>query len=135
MLSGAIFIMNELSELDRRRAAIAEARRLYIATGKTRNISEAMRLYIRAHPSECEGVRAFISTREKDRPKTIVDDYERPKCRKCGGKMFLKLGCAACKGPVNKNYWICKECGFKHYTKKSLPEILAGLKRLENGKS
>jgi len=122
-------------ESEKRNRIAAAARLEFMATGKTRNISEAMRLYVLAHPKECAGIPATITTREKDRPRTIVDEYERPKCRKCGGKMFLKLGCSACKGPVKKNFWICKSCGFKHFTKKTLPEILAGLKRVENGKS
>jgi len=117
-----------------RKAMVVKARKEFITSGKTENISEAVRLYTLAHPEECAGIPATISTREKDRPRTIVDQYERPKCRRCGGKMFLKLGCSACKGPVKKNYWICKSCGFKHFTKKSLPEILAGLKKVENGK-
>jgi len=119
-----------MDALTTRNEILHAARAEFMANGRTQNISEAMRLYIRAHPEECTGIRAFISTRERDRPKTIIDEYERPKCRKCGGNMFLKLGCSACKGPVKKNYWICKSCGFKHFTKKSLPEILAGLKRL-----
>lgn len=123
-----------ISDAMLRKAMVVKARKEFITSGKTENISEAVRLYTLAHPEECAGIPATISTREKDRPRTIVDQYERPKCRRCGGKMFLKLGCSACKGPVKKNYWICKSCGFKHFTKKSLPEILAGLKKVENGK-
>ena len=133
MLSGAIFIMNELSELDRRRAAIAEARRLYIATGITKNISYALDMYLRKHQYKAQGLRPRISTRPGDQPRTVLDEYIRPKCRKCGAGMYLKLGCSSCKGTVKKNQWICKGCGFIHYTKATLPEILKKLRRKDDG--
>ena len=117
-----------LTEADRRRVLISEARKEFITPGVTENISEAFRLYIEAHPEECAGIPAVITSRERDRPRTILDGFERPPCRKCGAPMFWKSGCLACKGKVKKNQWICKVCGFKRITKDTLQEAIAKLK-------
>ena len=120
--------MIQLTEADRRRVLISEARKEFITPGITENISEAFWMFIEAHPEECAGIPAVITSRERDRPQTILDEYVRPKCRKCGAPMFWKIGCLACKGKVKKNQWICKECGFKRITKDTLPEAIAKLK-------
>jgi len=108
---------------------IAAARDTYIIGGHTKNITEALRLYIAAHPVECAGISATITSREADRPRTILDEYERPACRKCGAPMYWKNGCSLCRGRVKKNRWICKDCGFIHYTKRTLKEEVQRLKR------
>ena len=132
LLPGGITLRSQKqTENDKRREIIHEARKHFIETGKTLNISEAMRLYWQEHPEECAGIPATITTREIDRPQTILDDYERPKCRKCGADMFWKGTCTTCKGPVKKNQWICKVCGFKRITKDTLEKAISKLKRKE----
>ena len=116
---------------EERKGMIRLARAEYITPGKTKNISEAFRWYIEAHPEECAGIPTTITPRETDRPQTLLDEYERPKCRKCGADMFWKGSCRACVGPAKKNQWICKECGFKRFTKKTLEEIIKGLEPKE----
>ena len=116
------------TEADRRRILISAARREFITGEHTQNISEAFRMFAKAHPDECAGIPARISTRERDQPRTILDEYERPKCRKCGAPLFWKSGCLACRGKVKKNQWICKECGFKRITKDTLQESITKLK-------
>ncbi|MDP8274899.1 MAG: hypothetical protein RAO92_00710 [Candidatus Euphemobacter frigidus] len=118
-----------MTEDEKRNIIIASAREEF--SGITKNISEAFRWYIEAHPEECAGIPATITPREADRPKTILDEYERPKCRKCGAEMFWKSGCSACKGPVKKNQWICKRCGFRRITKDTLTEAISKLERKE----
>jgi len=94
---------------EKRRRLLYAARAEYIAGGKTKNISEAFQWYIEAHREECAGVPLTITSREADRPKTFLDDYERPKCRKCGSPLFWKGACRACRGTgQKKNQWICK---------------------------
>lgn len=119
------------SEYEARRDLIHRARAEFIAGGQTKNISEAFRMFIKAHPEECAGIPATITPREIDRPQTVLDDYERPACRKCGAPMFWKGSCTSCKGPVKKNQWICKECGFKRITKDTLEEALSKLRKKE----
>ena len=114
-----------------RKIMIARAKAEYITAGKIKNISEAVRLYWAAHPEECAGIPTTITPREADRPQTILDEYERPKCRKCGAPMFWKGSCRTCKGPVKKNQWICRECGLKRITKDTLEKAISKLKRKE----
>lgn len=123
--------MIEITKNDVRRMLISRAKKEFMATNKTKNISEAFRLFIEAHPEECAGIPATITPREIDRPQTVLDDYERPACRKCGEPMFWKSGCASCRGPVKKNQWICKGCGFKRITKDTLEEALFKLRKKE----
>jgi len=60
------------SEQEIRNAAMQKARALYITTGVTMNITEAVRLYWKDHPEECARIRARITTREVDRSPTIL---------------------------------------------------------------
>ena len=115
----------------KRKQLIHQAKAEFIHTNKTQNISEAFRWFVKAHPDECAGIPATITPREVDRPQTILDEYERPKCRKCGADMFWKGTCRTCKGPVKKNQWICKVCGFKRITKDTLEKAISKLKRKE----
>lgn len=120
-----------MSDETKRKTLISKARVEFIDTGKTENISAAARMYWQSHPEECAGIPATITPREKDRPRTVLDDYERPLCRKCGAPMFWKGTCQTCKGPAKKNQWICKECGFLRFTKDTLEEAISKLKQKE----
>jgi len=120
-----------MNEHETRKWFITKARQEFIATGETNNISEAVHLYMAAHPETSDFMTATITPREVDRPQTILDEYERPKCRKCGADMFWKGGCLTCKGPVKKNQWICKVCGLKRITKDTLEKAISKLKRKE----
>jgi len=118
-------------EADRRKLLISKARAMFVAANMTKNISEAVRLYIEAHPEECAGITATITPREKDRPRTVLDDYERPLCPKCGGPLFFQV-CSTCRATKRpKNEWVCKACGHRRLTKDTLEKSLAKLKRKE----
>jgi hypothetical protein len=56
----------------------------------TKNITEAVTLYWQNHPEEVKNIPLVITTRGKNRPQTILDDYVRPKCPKCSAELFLK---------------------------------------------
>lgn len=117
--------------IENRKLLINKARARYIATGKTRSITKAFRMYLAAHPEECAGIPATITPREKDRPRTVLDDYDRPPCPECGGPLFFQRcsTCGAKKRP--KNEWVCRACGHRRLTKDTLEESLAKLKRKE----
>ena len=111
----------------RRAQVVSAARKKYIATGKTKSISEAVRWYIEEHPDDCAGIPATISTREEDRPRTILDDYDRPPCPKCGKPLFFQV-CSTCgSGKRKKNEWVCRACGYRRITKDTLARSLAKL--------
>ena len=120
-----------MTEATRRKRTIRLARAEFIATGKTKNISEALRWYLEAHPEECAGIPATISPREGDRPRTILDEYDRPPCPKCGKPLFFQV-CSTCgSGKRKKNEWICKACNHRRITKDTLKESLYKLRRKE----
>lgn len=112
-----------------RRAVVLQARREYIQTGATKNITTALAMLCKDRPEICAPIKQRLTGREADRPPTILDEYERPACRKCGAPMYWKNGCSLCRGRVKKNRWICKDCGFIRYTKRTLKEEIQRLKR------
>jgi len=111
-----------------RKRLIRAARAEHITAGETKSISEAVRMYWQAHPEECAGIPATITDRDEDRPRTILDEYERPSCKRCGSPMFWKGSCQTCRGSKKKNVWICKKCNFRRMTKDSLNEAITKLK-------
>jgi RNase P subunit RPR2 len=119
--------------LYQREAAINAARAEYIKTGKTKNITVALKTLCAERPEMCAHIKQRLTGRAEDRPRTILDDYERPTCRKCGAAMYWQGGCQACKGRVKKNRWTCKECGFIRYTKRTLKEELDKLQLKKQG--
>lgn len=124
--------MNSPDEFTLRALIFAEARRLFIETGRTKSISEAAQLYRELYPEKCAGARLTTTVRDADRPQTILDQYERPPCPKCGKPLFFHA-CQTCrKGPVKKNEWKCKRCGYRRITKDTLEEALAKLERKED---
>jgi len=118
-----------MDKINRRFVLLGIARELYIKTGVTKNITRALHKYCEGHPEECAGIPESIRGAEEERRLNILDFYIRPKCRKCGAPLFWHQGCGSCKGPVKKNYWQCKACGFKHITKNTLQEAIKKLSR------
>jgi len=113
----------------RRAKLIDRAKVEFIDTGKTKNITDAVTMFWQAHPEECANIPEIINKKMKFETNisNIPDEYERPKCRKCGSPLFWAGGCSACKG--KKNQWVCKKCGFKHITKNTLEEAISKLKK------
>lgn len=81
--------MIEITQQDYRTKIVRIARAIYIRTGKTNNISTAVDMFLRDHPEHREHVPARITQREKDRPRTLLDDYVRPACSRCHAPLFL----------------------------------------------
>lgn len=113
-----------MSEADQRAFLIHRARAKYITTGKTKNISEAVRWYINAHPEKFPLIPPTITTREVDRPKTILDQYERPLCPDCGTPLFLKVQCTYLGKGDRITIWVCVNCKYKDYSEKTIQEWL-----------
>ena len=83
--------MKELTfeEFNERTAAISEARKIFIKSGITNNISVAFELYQEILADKEWSV--FISTKEGGhREQTVMDRYERPKCPECGAAMMFR---------------------------------------------
>ena len=120
-------MITDHSELQRRREIVAWAREHFIATGITKSITEACRLLLDAQLPGSEDWPLFITGREADRPRTILDEYIRPVCPECGQDLFLQEKCSGMGKGDHITIWICKVCGHKDYSEKSLKEWFAEL--------
>ena len=118
-----------MTEADERALLVRKARAKYIATGKTKNITEAVRWFIKDHPEKSTGIPATITTSEKDRPRTILDNYVRPPCPQCGQPLFLKIQCSGMGKGDRITLWVCVKCNYKDYSEKTLQQWLAILPR------
>jgi hypothetical protein len=116
--------MNKLSEQEfqDRIQAVARARKIFIDSGLTRNISDAFTLY---QEVLAEQDRALTLQTEKDgnRPRSILDEYKRPRCPLCptGEIMFRP----APDGPEGySTELMCSEpaCNGFWYSKTTIPE-------------
>ena len=120
--------MAKVDKITRRFILLAAAREEFIKTGFTRNISEALKLYCAHHPENCAGIPERIHGPEDERRRSVLDNFVRPACRKCGQALYWKQGCNSCRSTVKKNQWVCVVCGFKHITKDTLAEAVNKLK-------
>jgi len=114
---------------------VREARRLFIDTGATRNISTALTMFLRAHVRDVRGVTVWTTKHDGASHALSLYGYEMPRCRRCGAPLRFSPGCVSCKGPVKKNRWVCLGCGLIRYTKDTLEEALKKLKKVGDGES
>ena len=120
--------MKELTEeeFQDRMMAIQRATRIFIDTGLTKNITIAFQVYQTIFAERERQI--FMSTAFGNRPRTLMDKYERPECPECGaGMMFrqvpenpegikVQLVCTKCDTVLNdKNdlTWWMKELKLK----------------------
>ena len=111
-----------MTDPSKRNCLVERARKKYIPT-KTRNISEALRIYIEKNPAEKSTV--FIT--KKTKPSNIADVVGRPDCPNCKDKMMLRIINTA-QGKQNlkgwKTCWECLKCGYEKYSVKSVLELI-----------
>jgi hypothetical protein len=83
--------MNKLSEKEFRDRieAIGRARRIFLKTGITDNITEAFRIY-QEILAEQKRELWLTSAIHGDRPHTYLDGYDRPECPDCGANMMFR---------------------------------------------
>ena len=109
-----------------RQLVIERARERYIDTGRTRNITEALRLYLDNDATADEKIPLFISTPERHQLREALK-FARPQCDECGKDLFLQ---GAARDQTGKSYptaWNCKNCGMIYYSDKTLKEWLKEL--------
>jgi hypothetical protein len=75
-------------EFEDRAMALHRARKIFVETGLTKNISKAFEAY-QGLFAERER-RVFLSS-QVDHPPTIMDRYERPQCPDCGSDMRIRV--------------------------------------------
>jgi hypothetical protein len=82
--------MKELSEADfrDRMMALQRAKQIFIETGLTANITLAFQAYQTIFAERERQI--FMSSAFANRPRTLMDKYERPKCPECEADMMFR---------------------------------------------
>lgn len=94
---------------------INKARLKYIRTGITRNITEALKLYLENDAGPDEQIPLFISSPEIHKIRKVLEEI-RPRCDECGEECHLQINA---RDPAGKTYptsWICKNCGLEYFS-------------------
>ena len=119
--------MKEPTAANKRDSLIGKARWLYIATGITRNITEALRLYLANDAGPDEQIPLFITTPEIHQVSEILQQI-RPRCDDCDSELYMKTGARDPQGKEYPTSWICKNCNLEIYSDRSPAEWLEELK-------
>lgn len=122
-------------EFQDRVEAVARARKIFIPH-ITKNISIAFQLYQEILAKQER--KLTLTTKEGGRrPRTWLDQYERPKCPKCGEELYLRI-VKEPKGRGNQKGWkSCWEClgltcFYEEYSKKPIKRLIKKLRRKTN---
>ena len=99
---------------------------MYVSPGITRNITEALRLYLENDAGPDEQIPLFISSPEIYQVQTILKQV-RPRCDECDEELSLKIGAMDPDGQKHQTAWICKKCGIEYYSDKTSAEWLKEL--------
>lgn len=113
---------------DTKRAIILnKARLLYIETCVTKNITEALRLYLKNDAGPDEQVPLFMTSPERHQLKTIMQRI-RPTCDECGAELHLQVNAIDPAGKSHPTAWVCTKCGVWYYSELSPADWLKELK-------
>ena len=113
--------------IESREEMLQKARDVYVRSGITRNITEALRLYLANDAGQDEQIPLFITTPEIHQVSEILKQI-RPRCDDCNSELFLKTGAQDPEGKRYPTAWICKNCGIEIYSDLSPAEWLEELK-------
>ena len=109
-----------------RQNIIGRATKKY-SNGITRNITEALRLYLENDAGPDEQIPLFITTPEIHQVNEILKQI-RPRCDECDSELYMKTGAQDPEGKRYPTAWICKNCKLEIYSDKSPAEWLEELK-------
>jgi len=117
--------------MDDRDTVIERARIVYMDSGVTNNITEALRLYLRDVAGPDEQVPLFISSPEQHQMREVLK-FGRPECDFCKAEMFFRICAVDQHGTTHATAWVCKNCGYEFYsdmTPKQWLKVLRGADR------
>ena len=121
-----IEMFDKLNALLKRNEIIARARSKYIETGITRNITEALKLYLQNDAGQDEQIPIFITSPELHHVREMLKQV-RPRCDECDAELNLQVGARDQSGKTWPTAWICKKCGIEYYSDKMPAEWLTEL--------
>ena len=105
---------------------ISKARTKYILTGRTNNITEALRLYLEHDAGPDKQVPLFITTPEIHQVSETLKQV-RPRCDECDSELYMKTGAIDPSGKAYSTAWVCRNCGIVYYSDKTPAEWLKEL--------
>ena len=123
--------MNKLTEEEfrDRMEAIQRSKEIFIDSGITNNISVAFELYQKVFADRERQL--FISANvEGNRNRTVMDNYDRPKCPDCSSDMMFRV--VPENGEGVKSQLVCSKCELVLDSEKSLTEWMSILRKVEN---
>ena len=106
-----------MNDLTKRQYIINKARIKYILSGHTKNITDALRLYL-ADATVDEQIPLMITTPEIHQVRTILKEI-RPRCDECDNELYLKTEARDPGGKLYPTAWVCKKCGIENYSDKT----------------
>jgi len=116
-----------MNDAEKRDLIIDLARAKYIDSGITKNITDALRLFLESDAGPENQVSLFITSPDIHRIKTILKTV-RPQCDDCGAEMFLQVKARDPSGQEHPTAWTCKICEIILYSDMTPAEWLRELK-------
>jgi len=129
---GYLFRMKKLTydEFQDRLRAVSNARRIFIKSGLTTNITHAFELYQEILVEEEARHAVTVSSAVAgNRQMSPFDELVRPKCDECDTDLRLKLNAKDPDGKKWPTAWVCEKCGAEYYSEKTQHEWIAELKK------
>jgi ribosomal protein S27AE len=127
-----------MAEKIEREIVLARACAKYIDSGQTKNITTALRLYLKNDAGPDEQIDVFIID-PIDRALRSVLKTTRPECELCGGLLMLQYHAVDFSKKVWPTAWHCPKCGVIEYSDQTPEQWLriledeAGSKDLHTG--
>lgn len=115
-------------EFNDRVQAVDRARKIFIESGITKNITHAFKLYQEILAEQEREI--FITSTNGGKLPSVLDKYARPKCSQCDSDMGLRI-IDEPKGYKNvngyKTCWECYNCAHEEYSYKTIEEWMKEL--------
>jgi uncharacterized protein with PIN domain len=125
--------MKKLSfeDFNTRMLEIQKARKIFVDSGLTNNISIAFEAYRELLMSD-EDKEKYPERINSKSEKTPFDGLNVPKCDECGNSLKLTVNSKDIEGNTHRTAWKCKKCGMIYYSDKTSTEWYQILKGAEN---
>lgn len=116
-----------MTSVTTRQDIIQAAQERYIDTGETRNITEALRMYLENDAGPDEQIPLFITSPEIHQVEKVLEQI-RPRCDDCDSELHLQVNARDPAGKAYPTAWVCKKCGIVYYSDKTPAEWLKELR-------
>lgn len=114
-------------EFAQRTKEVAKANRIF-GNLTDNNISLSFQVYQEVLAEE--KMEVFVSTSlGGNRPPTMVDEYERPKCPDCNVDLRLRIDALDMEGTRWPTAWVCVKCQAEFYSEKTVGDWMKELQK------